>query len=71
VTQSLGNASAAAVPLDEIRDRIVAELTRHLPNISRELLAAEVAQELDRLLPVRVTQYLPVLVGRAVRDHHR
>jgi hypothetical protein len=57
--------------LPEIRDRIVADLSRDLPGVPTADLTVEVDHELEQFADAPVKQYLPVLVGRAVKQHHR
>ena len=56
---------------DELRHGIVSDLERMLPGVLPTQLEREVVIELERFDGVPVRQYLPVLVARTVRDHHR
>ena len=56
---------------DELRHTIVSDLERFLPEVDAADLAREVTVELSHFGDARVQQYLPVLVARQVRQHHR
>jgi hypothetical protein len=52
-------------------DRVATQLARELPEVSPAVLRHEVEMVLESMGEVTVTQYLPVLVGRTVKDHLR
>ena len=52
-------------------DRVTTQLTRELPEVSPAVIRHEVEIVLESMGDVTVTQYLPVLVGRTVKDHLR
>ena len=56
---------------DELRHTIVSDLERLLPEVDADDLEREVTVELGHFGDARVKQYLPVLVARQVRQHHR
>jgi hypothetical protein len=57
--------------IEELRPRIVSELTRDLPDIGTDQLEREVRKFLDDFGDPPVKVFLPVLVGRRVRELHR
>jgi hypothetical protein len=56
---------------DEMRHGIVSDLERLLPDVDASVLEREVVIELDSFGDPPVRQYLPVLIARRVREHHR
>jgi hypothetical protein len=70
-TTSTKPSTKPAPSLPELRDRIVLDLTRALPTVPPDELRLEVEQEMQHFADAPVTQYVPVLVGRAVKAHHR
>lgn len=70
-TASAKPSTEPAPSLPELRDRIVLDLTRALPSVPPDELRVEVEQEMQQFADAPVKQYVPVLVGRAVKAHHR
>jgi hypothetical protein len=72
IVGAVTTASTKPAPsLPELRDRIVLDLARTFPSVSPDELRLEVEQEMQQFVDAPVKQYLPVLVGRAVKEHHR
>lgn len=44
------------------------ELTRRYPHVGSDVIHTLVEESYTRLLPAKVTSYLPILVARDVRD---
>ena len=56
---------------EDLRDGILLDLRRSLPEVSPQVLEREITEKLERFGDVSVEQYLPVLVARQVKDQHR